>query len=98
MRKLAGFIDSISGAFQLSLPIPRFLVSAIARSFAAAAVSRVLSSPPSLALASSGGFWKRREEEIGVDNKDRDNVQLVAVFLLPSQVCTCLATFLSSFF
>jgi hypothetical protein len=39
-----------------------------------------------------------REEEIGVDNKERDKEQLVAVFLLPSQVCTCLATFLFELF
>ncbi len=32
-ENMAGFIDSVSATFQVSFPIPRFLVSAIARSF-----------------------------------------------------------------
>jgi len=45
--------------------------------------SRLLHRSLLQAAAVSGNV---REEEIGVDNKERDKEQLVAVFLLPSQV------------
>jgi len=96
---MAGFIDSVSATYQVSFPIPRFLFSAIAPlfgsigGFSCSLVSSIARSCKQRRFLETLG-----EEEIGVDNKERDKEQLVAVFLLPSQVCTCLATFLSSFF